>query len=89
MHVAPEAAPIRCRQAGGGRVAAGNVSARGGDVIHITPRALPYEEVTERDVVLDTGRLDRDRVVVPAPKMLIGIKQRAERLRDDRYRTGE
>ena len=31
--------------------AAGNVSARNGDVVHITPRALPYEEMTEADVV--------------------------------------
>jgi L-fuculose-phosphate aldolase len=30
---------------------AGNVSARNGDVIHITPRALPYEAMTEQDVV--------------------------------------
>jgi L-fuculose-phosphate aldolase len=31
--------------------AAGNVSAREGDVVHITPRALPYGEMTEADVV--------------------------------------
>jgi L-fuculose-phosphate aldolase len=30
---------------------AGNVSAREGDTVHITPRALPYPEMTERDVV--------------------------------------
>jgi L-fuculose-phosphate aldolase len=31
--------------------AAGNVSVRDGDVVRITPRALPYEEMTEGDVV--------------------------------------
>ena len=31
--------------------AAGNVSAREGDVVHITPRALPYGEMAEGDVV--------------------------------------
>jgi L-fuculose-phosphate aldolase len=31
--------------------AAGNVSARDGDVIHVTPRALPYPEMTEQDLV--------------------------------------
>jgi L-fuculose-phosphate aldolase len=31
--------------------AAGNVSAREGDVVHITPRGLPYGELGERDVV--------------------------------------
>lgn len=31
--------------------AAGNVSAREGDVVLITPRGLPYGEMTERDVV--------------------------------------
>jgi L-fuculose-phosphate aldolase len=30
---------------------AGNVSARAGDVVHITPRALPYGEMTEKDIV--------------------------------------
>jgi L-fuculose-phosphate aldolase len=30
---------------------AGNVSAREGDVVHITPRGLPYEEMSGRDVV--------------------------------------
>jgi L-fuculose-phosphate aldolase len=30
---------------------AGNVSAREGDVVHVTPRALPYGEMTEDDVV--------------------------------------
>ena len=29
----------------------GNVSAREGDLVHITPAALPYAEMTERDVV--------------------------------------
>jgi L-fuculose-phosphate aldolase len=31
--------------------AAGNVSAREGDVVHITPRALPYGEMTAAEVV--------------------------------------
>jgi L-fuculose-phosphate aldolase len=30
---------------------AGNVSARDGEVFHITPRARPYEQMTEEDVV--------------------------------------
>ena len=30
---------------------AGNVSAREGDLVHITPRAVPYEEMTGRDIV--------------------------------------
>jgi L-fuculose-phosphate aldolase len=30
---------------------AGNVSAREGDVVHITPSALPYSEMSERDLV--------------------------------------
>jgi ribulose-5-phosphate 4-epimerase/fuculose-1-phosphate aldolase len=35
---------------------AGNVSAREGDLIHITPSALPYPEMTEDDLVtLDAG----------------------------------
>jgi L-fuculose-phosphate aldolase len=31
--------------------AAGNVSAREGDAVRITPRALPYVEMTEQDIV--------------------------------------
>ena len=30
---------------------AGNVSARDGDLVYITPKALPYDEMTEGDVV--------------------------------------
>ena len=30
---------------------AGNVSAREGDVVHITPRAVPYDDMTGRDAV--------------------------------------
>jgi hypothetical protein len=39
---------------------AGNVSAREGDLVHITPSALPYTELTEADVVT----LDRDGTIV-------------------------
>jgi L-fuculose-phosphate aldolase len=36
----------------------GNVSAREGDVIHITPSALPYDEMTETDLVTLTPEGD-------------------------------